>query len=121
MDTVSWVVPQLIAYGKVKRPSLGVELASDHIVRRSRIEGAVVIGVDTGSSAERAGIRPAYRDRRGRVMVGDVIVALDGEKVQSGGELGLLLERHREGDVVTVTIEREGDKKDVRLKLGASR
>jgi len=121
VDTVNWVVPQLIAYGKVKRPSLGVELASDHIVRRSRIEGAVVIGVDKGSSAEKAGIRPAYRDRRGRVMVGDVIVALDGETVQSGGELGLLLERHRENDTVTVTIERDGKKKDVALKLGASR
>jgi S1-C subfamily serine protease len=121
VDTVNWVVPQLIAYGKVKRPSLGVELASDHIVRRSRIAGAVVIGVDKGSSAEKAGIRPAYRDRRGRVMVGDVIVALNGEEVRSGGELGLLLERHRENDTVTVTIERDGKKRDVALKLGASR
>jgi S1-C subfamily serine protease len=121
VDTVNWVVPQLIAYGKVKRPSLGVELASDHIVRRSRIVGAVVIGVDKGSSADKAGIRPAYRDRRGRVMVGDVIVALNGKEVRSGGELGLLLERHRENETVTVTIERDGKKRDVALKLGASR
>jgi S1-C subfamily serine protease len=54
-------------------------------------------------------------------MVGDVIVGLDGEEVRSGGELGLLLERYRENDTVTVTIERDGKKRDVALKLGASR
>ncbi len=121
IDTVNWVVPQLIAYGKVRRPTLGVELAPDHVVRRSRIEGAVVIGVTEGSSAARAGVRPAYRDRRGRVIVGDVIVAIDGNQVRTAGELGLILERYREGDIVTVTIDREGREKEVRLTLGASR
>jgi S1-C subfamily serine protease len=121
IDTVNWVVPQLIAYGKVRRPTLGVDLAPDHVVRRSRIEGAVVIGVAEGSSAERAGIRPAYRDRRGRVIVGDVIVAIDGNKIRTAGELGLILERYREGDTVSLTIDREGREKEVRLTLGASR
>ncbi len=121
IDTVNWVVPQLIAYGKVRRPTLGVDLAPDHVVRRSRIEGAVVIGVIDGSSAARAGIQPAHRDRRGRVVVGDVIVAIDGEKIRSGGEIGLILERYREGDAVTVTVDREGDEKELRLTLGASR
>jgi S1-C subfamily serine protease len=121
VDTVNWVVPQLIAYGKVRRPSVGVELASDHLVRRSGIEGAVVIGVDRGSGADKAGIRPAYRDRRGRVVVGDIIVAIDGEPVRSGGELGLVLEKHREGDTVTVTVEREGSTKDLKVRLGAAR
>ena len=103
VDTVNWVVPQLIAHGRVQRPTLGIELASDYIARRSRIEGAIVTHVVEGSGADRAGIRPAYRDGRGRVRVGDVIVAVDGEPVRSGGELGLILERHREGDTVTVT------------------
>ena len=121
VDTVNWVVPQLIAHGKVLRPTLGVELASDHIVRRSGIEGAVVIGVVDGTGADEAGIRPAYRDRRGRVTVGDVIVGIDGKPVHSSGELGLILEAYQEGDTVTVTVEREGHEKKLRLKLGASR
>jgi S1-C subfamily serine protease len=118
VDTVNWVVPQLIAFGKVQRPSLGVELASDYIVRRSGIEGAVVINVDRGSSAERAGIRPAYRDRGGRVVVGDVIVAIDGNPIRSGGELGLALERRHEKDTVTLTLDRDGTKSDVKVTLG---
>ena len=120
VDTVNWVVPQLIAYGKVRRPSLGVDLAPDHLVRRSGIEGAVIIGVDRGSSAEKAGIRPASRDRSGRTVVGDIIVAVNGEPVRSGGELGLLLEKFNEGDSVTVTIDRDGDRQDMRITLGAA-
>ncbi len=121
VDTVNWVVPQLIAYGKVRRPSLGVELASDQIVRRTRIEGAVVVEVLEGSGADKAGIRSVYRDRRGRVMLGDIIVALNGEKVQTGGELDLLLEKYREGDTVMVSLVNDGKERETRVKLGASR
>jgi len=119
VDTVNWVVPQLIAYGRVQRPTMGVELASDHIARRSGIEGAVVTKVVEGSSADRAGIRPVYRDRRGRVRVGDVIVAVNEEPIRSGGELGLALESFGEGDTVTVTVMREGQEKKFQVKLGA--
>jgi S1-C subfamily serine protease len=119
VDTVNWVVPQLIAYGRVQRPTMGVELASDHIARRSGIEGAVVTKVVEGSGADRAGIRPVYRDRRGRVRVGDVIVAVNEEPIRSGGELGLALESFGEGDTVTVTVMREGQEKKFQVKLGA--
>jgi len=121
VDTVNWVVPQLIAHGKVLRPTLGIEFASDHIVRRSGIDGAVVIAVVDGSGADKAGIRPVYRDRRGRVTVGDVIVGIDDAPVHSSGELGLILEGYQEGDAVTVTINRDGQEKKARLKLGAAR
>jgi len=121
VDTVNWVVPQLIAHGRVQRPSMGVELASDHIARRSGIEGAIVTQVVEGSGADRAGIQPVYRDRRGRVRVGDVIVAVNDEKIRSGGELGLILEGFREGDTVIVTVNREGEDKDLRVTLDAVR
>jgi S1-C subfamily serine protease len=80
-----------------------------------------VIAVEPGSSAERAGIKPAYRDRRGRVVVGDVIVAIDGEPIRTGGELGLALEKRRENDTVVVTLDREGREEDVQVTLGAPR
>ena len=121
VDTVNWVVPQLIAHGRVQRPTMGVELASDHIARRSGIEGAVVTRVFEGSGADRAGLRPVSRDRRGRVVVGDVIVAVNEDPIRSGGELGLALESFKEGDTVTVTVKREGQEKNLRVKLGAVR
>ena len=121
VDTVNWVVPQLIAHGRVQRPTMGVELASDHIARRSRIEGAIVTRVVEGSGADRAGMRPVSRDRRGRAVVGDVIVAINGEPIRSGGELGLALEGFKEGDTIAVTVSRDGRKEDLRVKLGAAR
>ena len=121
VDTVNWVVPQLIAYGRVQRPTMGVELAPDHIARRAGIEGGVVTTVVKGSGADRAGIRPIYRDRRGRVRVGDVIVAINEEPIRSSGELGLILEGFMEGETVTVTVNREGQEIDLRVKLGAAR
>ncbi len=121
VDTVIWVVPQLIAHGRVQRPTMGVELAPDHIAHRSGIEGAVITQVDEGSGADRAGIRPVYRDRRGRARVGDVIVAVNEEPIRSGGELGLILEGFREGDTLTVTVIREGKEKNLRVQLGAVR
>ena len=74
-----------------------------------------------GSGADRAGIRPIFRDRRGRVRVGDVIVAVNEEPIRSSGELGLILEGFKEGDTVTVTVNREGEEKDLRVKLGTVR
>jgi S1-C subfamily serine protease len=55
------------------------------------------------------------------VRVGDVIVAVNGDPIRSGGELGLILEGFKEGDTVTVTVQREGEEKSLRVTLGAVR
>ena len=121
VDTVNWVVPELIAHGKIRRPTLGVDLATDRAARRIGIEGALVLDVVEGGGAHRAGIRPTRRDRRGRVVLGDVILTIDGERVRSAGEVRLALEGHREGETVTVRISRGGREREVRITLGASR
>ena len=74
--------------------------------------------VHRGSGAERAGLRGTYRDRRGRVELGDVIVELDGQPVSSDLDLILLLERYRVGDRVQVGVEREGRRIDLEVVLG---
>ncbi len=118
VDTVNWVVPELIAYGKVQRPTLGLEFASDMISQRIGIEGALVIEVEPGSGAERAGVKATYRDRRGRVVLGDVVVAIDGADIRSKGEVPLALEGHHEGDEVEVTVDRNGQQQKLRVVLG---
>ena len=120
VDTVNWVVPELIAFGRIRRPTLGVDLASDRAARRIGIEGALVLDVVEGGGAHRAGIRPTKRDRRGRIVLGDVILAIDDDRVRSPGEVRLALEGHREGETVTVTISRDGREKKVQVTLGAS-
>ena len=121
VDTVNWVVPELITRGRIERPTLGVELASEQLRARLDLEGALVMDVYRGSGADRAGLEATYRDRRGRVVLGDVIVTLDGKAVESSLDLILLLERYRAGDRVAVGIKRGDDRRDVDVVLGPSR
>jgi S1-C subfamily serine protease len=116
VDTVNWVVPDLVAYGRIRRPSLGVELAPDNINRQ--LGGVLVLTVVQGSGADDAGLRPTSRDRRGRVSLGDVIIAIEGERVRSRDELRLRLEQRRAGELVKLTVLRQRDEVDVEVQLG---
>jgi S1-C subfamily serine protease len=100
---------------------LGVDLAPDHYVRRLGIEGALVLHVLRGGGAERAGMRPTGYDRRGRVVLGDVIIAVEGEPVRTSYDLRLALEQREVGDEVLVTVLREGREKDLTVVLGRGR
>jgi S1-C subfamily serine protease len=109
VDVVAWVVPDLIQYGQVNRPLIGVEMASP----LRGIEGAVVLDVVKGSPAEAAGIQPVQKDSYGNALLGDVITAINNDPIASNSDLYLALEKYKVGDQVTVTIRR----KDRELKL----
>ncbi len=121
VDIVSWAVPDLIAYGEIRRPSVGVRVADAGIARRLGIEGALVLSVVQGGGAARAGVRPTVRDDSGRLALGDVIVAVDGDSVRSSADLVLALERRSVGERVTVTVLREGSPEDLEIVLGVAR
>jgi S1-C subfamily serine protease len=111
------VVADLIEFGQVQRPSLGLELASDSISRRFGLEGPLILDVERGSPADRAGLRPTTRDRSGRIRLGDVVIALNGERIRRTGDLGLILESLEEGQKVTLSIIRDGRPVDVEMVL----
>ncbi|MEO0325333.1 MAG: trypsin-like peptidase domain-containing protein [Myxococcota bacterium] len=118
VDAVARVVPQLIATGRVERPGLGVQIDEGQLARRLGVRGAVVLGVVPGSGAARAGLRPMVRDpRTGRVSVGDVIVAVDGQQITSTNDLYRAIDRRRIGDAVAVRVLREGRAEDLQVEL----
>jgi S1-C subfamily serine protease len=121
VDVVKWVVPDLIKYGRVNRPTLGVEPATAQTTKRLGLEGALIIHVLEGSAAERAGLRPTYRDRNGRIRIGDTIIAINNDAVKSGNDLILLLEKYKAGDSVRLKILREDKEMEVEVKLDPSR
>lgn len=121
VDTVNWVVPELISKGRITRPGLGITPASESVSQRLRVEGVVFLRVAPGGPAEKAGLKPTKKDRNGRTVVGDVIVALAGEKVASGRDLYIALEKHRVGDSVKVTLLRDGRRTDVTVRLAEER
>jgi len=107
-DTVNWVVTDLIEHGKIVRASLGIQVASKQLAQQLGIEGVLVINVLPGSGAERAQLRPTRRDQRGRLVLGDVIVAVGGEKISDYNDLLLALEAFEIAQDVAVTVHREG-------------
>jgi len=117
VDTVNRIIPQLIRHGKIIRPGLGVESANDQITAKLGLSGVLVLEVARGSAAERAGIRPTRRNSLGQVQLGDLVVAIDGKKLDSTNDLFLLLEKYKVGDTVTVTVLRDRKREELKVTL----
>jgi S1-C subfamily serine protease len=118
VDEVNRVVPQLIRHGKVYRPGLGIQPVPQQVVRRWGIDGVVILKVTPAGPAEKAGLRGLQRDRSGGIQLGDVIVAVDGHEVHTIDDIYGVLQQHQIGDTVTVTIERNDERQDVKVILG---
>jgi S1-C subfamily serine protease len=66
-------------------------------------------------------MRSTYRSRSGRWVLGDLIVAVEGQPVRSGGELRLALERRSAGETVIVTVKRDNQSIEIPVRLGEGR
>lgn len=118
------VVPQLIQFGEVRRPKLGAAFVSLAELRDRGIstpveDGMLVQRTVPGGSAERAGLRGFSRDESGNTIIGDVITAIDGEKVADMDDLYKALDKRKIGDTVQVEILRGEKKMTVPIKLMA--
>jgi S1-C subfamily serine protease len=118
VDSVRRVVPELIRRGRVTRPGLGITPASNYVAQRLGVSGVVVLDVADGSSAGKAGLRPAREYEDGSISV-DVLVAIDDHEVRRVEDLFDYLDQKQVGDEVALTVQR-GDKRErVRLRLQA--
>ncbi len=113
VDTVNWVVPQLIQRGKPQRAGLGVFLLADAEARRAGLAGAVIAEVSPGSAAARAGLRGVAEDG----TVGDVIEAVDDVAIQSREDLLRALGARDVGQEVALRVRRGREQREVRVTL----
>jgi S1-C subfamily serine protease len=120
VNTVREVVPQLISYGRILRPIMGVELASDRWRARYSIEGVPIVRVFPGLPADDAGLRGMWQSRRGEIMLGDVITAIDGQAVGNHDDYLSIMEKHKPGDSVEVTVRFGDDERNVDVTLTES-
>ncbi|MDE2304838.1 MAG: DegQ family serine endoprotease [Gammaproteobacteria bacterium] len=112
VDMVKSVMAQLIRYGEVKRGVLGVNIydVTPEIAKEFGLHetsGALVAGVIQGSAADKAGIK-----------TGDVIVALNGGKVTSAGELRNAIGMLRVGSTVRIDLLRDGQRHRLTATIG---
>lgn len=117
VNTVTRVVPQLIAHGEYTPARLGIstdQQLNRYVTARLGVNGIVVREVNPGSGAARAGLRGTEPRAN---QLGDIIVRIDGEPVQTWRELRLVLDRYQPGDEIEVTVSRDGDLLDVVVPL----
>ena len=116
VDEVNRVVPQLIRSGKLIKPGIGASLADERLVKRLGIDGILVLGVEPGGAAHKAGIRPT-RQYGNEIVLGDIIHGISGVRVFNYDDIRTELERYSVGDVVLVNIIRDGQAMDLSLTL----
>ena len=130
INTAKAVLNDLVTLGRVRRPALGVRtipigpaLAQEMSLPTDY--GLLILQVTPGGSAEQAGLRGgterAYLGNTPIMLGGDLIVAIDGEKIQDQQDLAQTMNNHRAGDTVKVTIYRGKRKMDVTVALAEAR
>jgi S1-C subfamily serine protease len=130
INTAKAVLNDLVTIGRVRRPALGVrtipiggELATE--MNLAADYGLLIVQAVPGGAADRAGLRGgterAYLGNIPIMIGGDLIVAVDGKKIESQTDLAQTMNNHRAGDTVTVTIYRGKKKMDVSVVLGEAR
>jgi len=121
VDEVNRVVPRLIRDGKFTRPALGIQTGTEQFAAALRLpKGVPVLGVVPGSPAAAAKMQPFRRGRRGEIVAGDIITAIDGKPVASLDDVLEVLEARQPGDTVAVTLLRGGKTLELRIRLAAS-
>lgn len=119
VDEVNWVVSDLIKYGKLMRPVLGVELLPSQYAQNWGVEGAMILSLSANGGAEKAGLKALNRNSSGEIIFGDIITAINNIKVKSNNDLILTLEKFNPGDKVKVEFLRNDDLKEVYVTLGS--
>lgn len=127
INTAKLIVQDLLTLGRVRRASLGIEGRPlwPQLVEFLNLpveEGFLIERAATGGPAARAGIRGGDRvvlaGLRQILVGGDVLVAIDGQKIAGSLDLNLVLNRKRPGDEVGVTVYRGRQKLDIKVALG---
>ncbi len=127
INTAKRIAHDLITDGRVHQAFLGVDTLSvggglGEALDLPVQEGLLVQTVTRGGPASQAGVhggdRIAQAGMRRFYVGGDVIVAIDGQKVATQLDVNLVLNKKRPGDSVTVTVYRGGKKMEIPVKLG---
>ena len=130
INTAKAVLGDLVTLGRVRRPALGIrtipidpELAAEMGLPADY--GLLIVQVVQGGAADQAGLRGgterAYLGNIPIMIGGDLIVAIDGQRIDDQQALAQIMNNHRAGDSVRMTIYRGKKKIDVTVSLGEAR
>jgi S1-C subfamily serine protease len=130
INTAKAVLDDLVHLGRVRRPEMGVrtipigpELADQ--LGLAAGSGLLVVEVVPGSAADHAGLhggtQRAYLGNTPIMIGGDLLVAIEGQPIEDQQDLSHIMQNHRSGDTVTVTVYRGKKRMDFKVVLGEAR
>jgi S1-C subfamily serine protease len=117
VNTVKKVIPQLEEYGREVRPQIGIYNLQDALAQRQGISGVAIVQVAPGGPAEAAGMTGMRQNPRGEVLLGDVIVEIDGMPIAGQDDMLNVFEQHQPGDTVKVVTMRGEDRMEFDVVL----
>jgi S1-C subfamily serine protease len=125
IDRIKSIIPELITHGHIVRADIGIS----HVMETEY--GLVIARITPGGPADKAGLRGfevvnrqrqfgglAYNERGIDRSKADRIIAVDGDVMHSGVQFRDKIWEHKPGDVVTLTIIRQGRQMDMPVTLG---
>ena len=130
VNTAKAVLNDLLTLGRVRRPALGVrtvpispELAGE--LSLASDTGLLIVQVVPGGAADAAGLRAgterAYLGNMPIMIGGDLIVEVDGQKIQDQQDLADVMNNHRAGDTVKMVIYRGKKRVELNVLLAEAR
>ena len=118
VNTVRAAVPVLIDGQMVNRGYLGIALAPMQISRQATDEGVLILGIAEDSPASESGIQATRRDDDGEILLGDVLISLEGERIADSEALHVKLQEFHAGDKVTLGLKRGEEYVRLPIQLG---
>lgn len=109
------VAADIKEYGAVQRAYLGVQVPNIENIRRDNPERARELSLIRGVVVEEFSDRSAAK--AAGLQKGDIITAIDNVTINNFAELQVQLNRYRPGDKVSVTVDRNGDKRNFNVEL----
>ena len=116
VSTVERIVDQIIKYGRVKQPGIGVVLLGPSINRQLGIKGVIIGKVMQKTPAASLKLRGTRRDHSGRIKLGDQITSINGVEIKDYNDLYRQLDKINIGEKIKLGIMRDGKKHAYRLK-----
>lgn len=120
-NTIKRLVEQIVKYGKPLQSGIGAsyftEQTSRWIRSRTGVDGLMVREVAPGSPAEQAGLRGARRDQYGRLILGDIVVSIDGENTRNYDDMYNVFDEKHPGEKVTVVFYRDGELRELAIDV----
>lgn len=120
IEALAASVDELIKYGVIKRPYIGityVDSSQVHVSKKEKKKGLYVLSVEQDGPADVAGIKGTVRTVTGGIVLGDLLHKLNGDIIETDIDLFKSLEKYSPGDRVKVTVLRKDSDNDIVLDL----